>query len=124
MATILLVDDNADITTLVRTVLKQQGYEVITGRNGQEGIAALEQNETKPNLIISNYYMPMMDGLTFLEQVRQDPRLNAVPFVMMSAAPGSQWQPKARELGADALISKPFRLDALRNTVNGLLSAS
>jgi CheY-like chemotaxis protein len=122
MSTILLVDDNAEITTLVQMVLRQQGYEVITGRNGQEGLAALQANGSIPSLIISNYYMPTMDGLVFLEQVRQDPHFKDIPFVMMSAAPGSQWQPRAHELGVDGVISKPFRLDALRSTITGLLS--
>jgi CheY-like chemotaxis protein len=124
MTKILVVDDNAEIVNLVQIILKQQGYEVVIGRNGREGMSALTQSDSMPNLILSNYYMPMMDGMAFLEQVRQDPRLNTIPFVMMSAAPGAQWQPKASELGADAVISKPFRLDSLRNTISGLLSSS
>lgn len=117
MATILLVDDNADILALLQTILKQQGYQVMTGRNGQEGLRLLERSEPKPDLIISNYYMPLMNGMAFLEQVRQDSQYQNIPFIMLSAASGMQWQQEATSLGANGFLPKPFKIDLLKNTI-------
>ncbi|MEZ4671881.1 MAG: response regulator [Anaerolineae bacterium] len=118
MRTILLVDDNSDIVTLLQMILKQQGYQVITGRNGQEGMRLLERSEPKPDLIISNYYMPHMNGLVFLEQVRRQPQYEHIPFIMLSAAAGTQWQEQATDLGANGFLPKPFKIDLLKNTLS------
>lgn len=118
MATILLVDDNPDIVTLLEMVLNQQGYQVLTGRNGEEGLNLLERSATRPDLIISNFHMPQMNGLDFLEHVRESPRFRSIPFIIITAAPASQWQVQAADLGVDAMLPKPFRIDLLRNTIN------
>ena len=124
MSTILLVDDNADILTLLQMILKQQGYQVITGRNGQEGMRLLERTEPKPDMIISNYYMPQMNGMAFLEQVRQDSQYQHIPFIMLSAASGMQWQQQATELGANGFLPKPFKIDLLKSTISAVQNSS
>jgi CheY-like chemotaxis protein len=120
MTTILLVDDNADILTLLQMILKQQGYQVITGRHGQEGLRLLERSQPKPDLIISNYYMPLVNGMVFLEQVRKDPKYQHIPFIMLSAASGNQWQQQASDLGANGFLPKPFKIDLLKSTIAAL----
>lgn len=124
MTTILLVDDNADILTLLQMILKQQGYQVIAGRNGQEGMRLLERSEPKPDLIISNYYMPLVNGMVFLEQVRKDPKYQHIPFIMLSAASGTQWQQQATDLGANGFLPKPFKIDLLKSTIAAIQNLS
>lgn len=124
MTTILLVDDNADILTLLQMILKQQGYQVIAGRNGQEGMRLLERSEPKPDLIISNYYMPLVNGMAFLEQVRKDPKYQHIPFIMLSAASGTQWQQQATDLGANGFLPKPFKIDLLKSTIAAIQNLS
>ncbi len=118
MAQILVLDDNPDIVSLVNMTLQQQGHAVIAGRHGQEGIELLEHSETLPDLILSNYYMPQMNGIAFLEWLRAHSDYDAIPFIMVSAAPGVEWQQQAAEMGAAAFITKPFKLDHLVKTVN------
>lgn len=120
MATILVVDDNADIVNLLRMVLSGQGHTVLTGRNGREGLDVLGQNETHPDLIISNFYMPLMNGMEFLEHVRATPDYATIPFIMITAAPGMNWLFRATELGANGFVTKPFRLETLRNAIRSL----
>lgn len=120
MATILVVDDNADIVSLLRMILDTQGHTVLTGRNGREGLDILEQNETHPDLIISNFYMPLMNGMEFLEHIRATPDYAAIPFIMITAAPSMTWLFRATELGANGFVTKPFRLETIRNAIRSL----
>ncbi len=120
MTTILLLDDNADIVTLLEMVLNQQGYQVISGRNGQEGLELLKSSLNMPDLIISNFYMPQMGGLDFLEAVRANPKYSAIPFILLTAAPATQWQLEANKLGANAFLPKPFKIDLLKKTIRAV----
>ena len=120
MTTILLLDDNADILTLLEMVLNQQGYDVMSGRNGQEGMDILEQGMLPPDLIISNFHMPQMDGLDFLEHLREHPQFGAIPFILLTAAPPVQWQQQATKLGANAFLPKPFKIDLLKKTIRAV----
>lgn len=120
MTKIMLLDDNADIVNLLEMVLNQQGYEVISGRNGQEGMNMLEQGGDAPDLIISNFHMPQMDGLDFLGHVRENPLYSAIPFILLTAAPAVQWQQQATQLGANAFLPKPFKIDMLKKTIRAV----
>ena len=120
MTTILLVDDNSDIVTLLEMVLNQQGYDVISGRNGQEGMDVLKQSAHTPDLIISNFHMPQMDGLNFLEHLREHPKYRALPFILLTAAPAAQWHQQAAQLGANAFLPKPFKIDLLKKTIRAV----
>ena len=124
MTTILLLDDNSDIVTLLEMVLNQQGYNVISGRNGQEGMDMLKDGISAPDLIISNYHMPQMDGLGFLGHVRENPRFSAIPFILLTAAPAAQWHQQASQLGANAFLPKPFKIDLLKKTIRAVSEAA
>jgi CheY-like chemotaxis protein len=117
MRNILLVDDNPEIVNLLRTILAQPGCRFITGRNGQDALDQLAEADVLPDVIISNYHMPKMDGMDLLEEVRKNPQFQHIPFVMLTAAPGLEWQVRATALGANAFLPKPFRVDLLRQTI-------
>jgi two-component system phosphate regulon response regulator PhoB len=120
MRHILIVEDNAAIATMLRMVLEQQGYTVSTSRHGQEGLAVLNKTDHKPDAIISNWLMPVMDGLTFLENVRHDPRWLTIPFVMLTALTSEERRVTALNHGADAFIVKPFRWSDLNGALQQL----
>ncbi len=124
MTKIMLVDDNSDIVTLMEMVLNQQGYDVVSGRNGQEGMDMLDQGTFAPDLIISNYHMPQMDGLDFLGHVREHPQFSTIPFILFTAAPATQWQQQAATLGANAYLPKPFKIDLLKDTIRAVSNST
>lgn len=111
MSRILVLDDNADILILLKTVLEQWGFEVISGRNGEEGLNIL--SSVQPDAIISNFRMPYMDGMAFLEHIRVHSEWDSIPFVMMSGLFADQFGKVAMERGANAFLSKPFRMTEL-----------
>lgn len=120
MARILVLDDNADIVSLLRMVLEQRGYQVITGRNGREGVSLLGQTPVRPDVIICNLLMPLMDGITFLDTMRQQADWASIPVVMLTALSTQDYRETALEHGAAAFMSKPFRLEDLNATLRSL----
>lgn len=110
MRTILVVDDVIEIVRLLEVLLQGMGFQVVIGRNGEEGLSALESIHPKPVLILSNLMMPHMDGMAFLQEVRQQPQLEDVPFVLVTAHPSETVAETAFEEGANALLPKPFQI--------------
>jgi CheY-like chemotaxis protein len=111
MPSILLLEDNADMLTLLSQVLEWGGHQVIAGRNGTEGLALLSEIEAAPGLIICDMLMPGMDGTVFLEHIRSNPEWSNIPFVMMSARASEEDRSSLMSLGADGFLTKPFSLD-------------
>ncbi|MEO8609709.1 MAG: response regulator [Chloroflexota bacterium] len=120
MTRILLLDDNAEMVTMLRLVLEQRGHEVVWGRHGEDGMRMLQQSSRKPDLIISNLLMPTMDGMAFLDKVRGNPEWSSIPFVMMSQVSSDERKRATFEHGADAFLAKPFRFEDLNKTLNNL----
>lgn len=100
---ILVVDDERQITRMLRAALQSSGYEVLLASNGLEG---LEQFQTeRPDLIISDLVMPVMDGLELTEAVR---RLAQTPIIVLSVRDTDTMKVKALDAGADDYLTKPF----------------
>jgi CheY-like chemotaxis protein len=118
MSRILVLDDNADIIVLFKTILERWGFEVITASNGEEGLAILSSEQ--PAAIISNLRMPLMDGMTFLDRVRLQPEWNDIPFIMMSGLFPEEFGNDAMARGADAYLTKPFRASELNAVLQNL----
>jgi two-component system, chemotaxis family, chemotaxis protein CheY len=106
---ILVVDDEPDIREMIAEMLLLDGYRIKTAPNGK---VALEQARVnRPDLIVLDLMMPVMNGWRFLEAQRQDPGLAAVPVVVATAALVSQVE------GAAVLLGKPFDMDVLLSIV-------
>ncbi|NWG17997.1 MAG: response regulator [Chloroflexi bacterium] len=108
MATIMVVDDLVEITNLIGALLAMNGYEIIVGHNGQDGMALLETS-APPALIISNLRMPAMNGFSFLQAVKHDARWRSIPFILMTADDSAAVRQEALAQGADAVLGKPFQ---------------
>ena len=82
-AKILLVDDDADFINSTKTVLETQPYQIIIASNGDEGLR--KAREEKPDLILLDVIMPVKDGFTAAEQLKEDPELSKIPTLMLTA---------------------------------------
>ncbi len=114
---VLVVDDEDAIRTAVADALDFEGYEVITATNGAE---ALEQVRTaRPDAVVLDLMMPVMDGWTFMEACRREGLCAQTPVLVMSAY--RHLSETAPNLGAKACIAKPFDLDVLLGAVERLV---
>jgi len=110
---LLLVDDDPNLILLVRDYLEFRGYDVITAENGKQALEALEQEQDNPDMIICDVMMPEMDGYTLVEQVRENPKTNLIPFLFLSAKGHSADRVKGLNKGADVYMVKPFEPEEL-----------
>jgi len=118
--TILLVDDEPGFHKIVTKILKTQGYTVLTASNGQEGLHALKT--VRPDLILLDIMMPIMNGFEFFKLVRQNEKYTNIPIIIASARKLMKGTFVA--MGADAFILKPFNSDELIFKIKFLLKDS
>ncbi len=111
MTRLLVVDDELSILEALQDILSLEGYEVVTAYNGAEGLRRIE--EQRPDLVLLDLMMPVMDGREMLRRVREDPALKDLPVVVMSAGRIAEAERRA----ASATLAKPFDLDHLLQTL-------
>ena len=114
-ARILVVDDDVDLRRSLAEVLSELGYSVSCARNGEEALRQLQAGGV-PSAILLDLAMPVMDGWTFRERMRRDPRLAGIPTVVISAS----LSPDVKSCEADAFLAKPFDLERLVETLGRL----
>ena len=117
---ILLVEDDESIRESVRHVLQERGYEVITARDGAEGLMRVERDA--PDLMILDMIMPRRSGLTVLERLHRSP-MRRPKIIMVSAIEDPRQREFALARGVDRFILKPFDLDELAAEVDALLGS-
>ncbi|BDG08393.1 response regulator [Anaeromyxobacter paludicola] len=113
--TILLVEDNDDIRGALAEWLELEGYHVVTASDGEEGLERLEEG-IEPRAIVLDLMMPRMDGWTFLQRLRSDPR-HADLGVIVTSAMASPEPPEA-----NTTLAKPFELGDLRHALTRIVS--
>jgi len=116
---ILVVEDSAQIRTVISKALELEGYKTRQGKNGLEGLALLEK-ET-PDLILSDINMPQLDGIEFYKAVRQNSRWTAIPFVFLTSHSTSEDIQRGRELGVEDYLTKPIEPADLVRIINARL---
>ncbi len=117
--TIMVVDDNPDIVTIVKTILEVKGYGVQSAFSGQEVFNLL--SEQKPDLIILDIMMPQMDGLEVLTRLKEDSGTATIPVILLTAKVQYEDVLGGYNMGADYYITKPFTSTQLLNGINLLL---
>jgi two-component system KDP operon response regulator KdpE len=116
---VLVVDDEPQITRVLRTVLSSQGYQV---RTAAEGEAALTNfTEWRPELVITDLYMPHMDGVELCRRIRA---VSNVPIIVLSVKGEERSKVEALDSGADDYVTKPFGIDELLARVRAALRRS
>jgi two-component system cell cycle response regulator DivK len=112
--TILVVDDAEDIGDLVATLLRMTGCNALTARNGVEAVAAAVKH--KPDLILVDIRMPVMDGYEASRRILAIPELSGIPIIAVSAHCEGDWAERAKDAGCIRCVPKPVepqRLQAL-----------
>ena len=117
MAVVLVVDDEVGIANLLADVLSDEGHRVIVAANGQEGLKRAE--EERPDLVITDFMMPVMDGAQLIKAMAEHPDLKGVPIFLMSSAPEAALRDKCS--GYALFIRKPFRIYDVVDLVTGVL---
>ncbi len=119
-ATILVVDDEQDLRSTVEFRLTHKKYRVITAANGQEGLT--QANAQKPDLILLDTNMPVMNGHQMLEQLRKSPDIKDTPVIMVTAVSAPQDIAAASAFHVNDYITKPFDFAELLEKVEKVLA--
>lgn len=118
---ILVVEDIPNVLDLLEITLKFRGYQVLTARNGQEALDRIK--EERPALIITDILMPTMDGFTFVQRLRTEPKTFDIPVIFLSATYISpEDKAFAMSLGASNFIEKPIDTEEFLLTIAELLT--
>ena len=125
MTRVLVVDDSAATRTVVRRALAMSGVPAAGIREAANGVEALLKiSEERPQLILSDVNMPSMDGFELLQEMRKRGHIGKIPVVMITSRSSLRDRNRLIELGAEAVIRKPFPVHALRTYIEPYLSAS
>lgn len=117
--TIMVVDDNPDIVTIVKTILEGRGFTVFSASSGPELLNLLPTQ--KADLIILDIMMPEMDGLEVLTRLKGKTETSTIPVILLTAKVQYEDVLGGYKLGADYYITKPFTSTQLVNGINLLL---
>ena len=120
--TILVVEDEAPLLTLLRYNLEKQGFRVEEATDGQE--ALMKVAEGKPDLILLDWMLPSLSGIEVCRQIRRRPTTRDLPIIMVTARTEDQDSVRALDIGADDYVTKPFAVDALIARIRALLRRS
>src|SRR6187401_1148490 len=119
MQHILLIEDNKEVRENTAEILELAGYKVNTAADGKKGVEQV--NKSKPDLIICDIMMPVLDGYGVLHAVHRNESIRNTPFIFLTAKTERGDFRKGMELGADDYISKPFDGTELLNAVDSRL---
>ncbi|OHB59969.1 MAG: hypothetical protein A2167_06625 [Planctomycetes bacterium RBG_13_46_10] len=117
---ILIVDDEPDYITAIQCRLEWSHYDVITATNGQEGLEKVASE--KPDLVLLDTNMPIMNGHDVLERLKQNPELKNIPVIMVTALCEAQDIAKASSYGVVDYVAKPFDFAELVEKIANALS--
>ncbi len=118
MATVLIVEDEFAITDLLEMALTDEGYRVLTAANGRQGLARLAEGP-RPDLIIADYMMPVLDGAGMLQAMRETEAQRDIPCIVMSSVPEANV--RERIDGYAAFVRKPFQVVAVMQLVASII---
>ncbi len=117
---ILVIDDDKHIVTLIKTMLKEKGYGVISAYNGEDGV--MKAIKEKPDLIILDKVLPNIDGLAVCQSLRKKQKTRSIPIIILSAiAVSPEDKIMGLDAGADDYLVKPFHQGELLARVKALL---
>jgi len=117
---ILVVDDNPDLRSYVSDILRRNGYQVQTSRNGYEGYRLAK--EIIPSLVLTDLMMPLVSGLEMIQMIRSEEKLKGIPIILLTAKVDEETRIEGTEHGADAYLAKPFNDRELLAEVRNLLA--
>lgn len=117
--TILIVDDSDSLREVVGIALKNAGYDVIEGADGQEGLNQLDGK--KVHLIISDVNMPNMNGIEMVKKIKEMGEYKFTPIIMLTTESGDDLKDEGRSAGVKAWMVKPFKPEQMLDAVSKLI---
>lgn len=112
---ILIIDDSSSLRQVVNLTLSASGYQVKEAENGQDALDKLK--DYRPKLILCDVNMPVMDGITFLQEVRGIDHCKFTPILMLTTESENDIREKGKQAGAKAWLTKPFKPDQVLKAV-------
>jgi two-component system chemotaxis response regulator CheY len=117
---ILVVDDSSMMRMTVGRALREAGYDVLEAEDGEKALEQLN-NSGKVNLIISDVNMPKMDGITFVQNVKEIPQYKFIPIIMLTTESQQELIEKGKKAGVRAWMVKPFDKQQLLGAIEKLI---
>lgn len=117
--TILIAEDSADSREMMEVLLHIRGYKVVAADNGVDALQAAVRK--KPDAVLLDLQLPLMDGLDVTRNLRSHPRLKKVPIIIISGHDPSFYRQKAMEAGCDEYLLKPINFDSLQTVLDRLV---
>ena len=121
MSTILIAEDHPITSRILSFVLQNSGYNVLVATNGKEALEHMESLEV--DLLITDLYMPHMDGITLVKSLRSDERYTELPIILTSVSGEDCISLEAKASGADMFITKPIIPNELPMVIGDLIQA-
>jgi two-component system, cell cycle response regulator DivK len=103
---ILVVEDQADTRQIIRDMLASTDYEITEAENGEQALAAIAKE--RPDLILMDIQLPIVDGYAATRQIKSDPALRSIPIIAVTSYALREEENKARAAGCDDYVPKPF----------------
>ena len=119
MARILVADDNDEIRQLLETIMTSEGHKVVSAANGQEALDLMMAHA--PDVLILDVMMPVMDGYSVLREMKAAGMRDTTKVLVLTAKTSEQDWVRGYKLGADQYLTKPFEVDELVASVQGML---
>lgn len=116
----LVVDDSVMVRNIISKMFRQLGFVVVTAGNGLEGMNVARKE--MPDIITSDYDMPVMDGWGFCKSLKSDSELRGIPVIMITSRDSSVDLKKGKHLGVSAYLPKPFKVEDLQKIVREVIS--
>jgi chemosensory pili system protein ChpA (sensor histidine kinase/response regulator) len=116
--TVMVVDDSITVRKVTTRLLERNDMQVITAKDGVDAVAKLQEHI--PDIMLLDIEMPRMDGFELATHVRNEPRLRAIPMIMITSRTGDKHRKRALEIGVDRYLGKPFQESELLETIKGL----
>ena len=116
---VMVVDDSITIRKVTERMLTRHDMKVITAKDGVDAISQLQ--EIKPDVMLLDIEMPRMDGYEVATHIRNDPRLEDLPIIMITSRSGAKHKDKAMEIGVNKYMGKPFQEDELLENIHELI---
>jgi CheY-like chemotaxis protein len=119
---LLLADDSITIQKVVELILAEEDFEIRTAGNGEEALAVIKS--FAPDIILADIEMPKMNGYQLCEKIKQDPSTSSIPVILLTGAFEPVDEGRAKQIGADDYIIKPFESQELISKINAALTIS
>lgn len=113
---VLVVDDELDTLSLLRTILQISGFDPVTTLNSADAISLAEAE--KPDVVLLDIMMPRLDGFTLCKMMRQNPATQSLPIIFVTAYEALDIEERRTEAGADLVIHKPINIDRLVTAIH------